>query len=230
MFSPGQIEPGPGQAFSGARSEFAEDSAARLDVEELTNLRAGHFLVSIAQCERSSFILTIKTNSTPYLEPELLGRIASIAAKNDHLENRKQLESLHALANRHNIHGTSRSTPVREILSMAGDKWTTLILEVLQSGTCRYSALHQLVSVLSHERIISHRVLTAKLRVLERDGLVLRHVTPSTPPRVEYQLSQLGQALVEKIESLLNWAEANTSAIQRAREAFDSTPDAVCEE
>jgi DNA-binding HxlR family transcriptional regulator len=167
--------------------------------------------------------LTVKTSSTPLTEAELLKEIASIVIKSDSPQSQKQIESLQKLARRHCAHGTSRSIPVREVLSMAGDKWTTLILEVLQSGTCRYSTLRHLVAVLSHERTISHRVLTTKLRLLERDGLLERRVRPSIPPRVDYELSQLGQALIEKIKSLMSWAEINAAEIQEARSSFDTT-------
>lgn len=163
-----------------------------------------------------------KNGAMPAARSSLRTQITAIANQNDGAaDNALRIKNLQALAQRHSTYGTSRSAPVREILSLTGDKWTALILGILQTGRCRSSALQQLVSVLSHERAISHRVLTAKLRRMERDGLIVRRIWPSVPPRVEYQLSILGQSLMEKIEALLHWAEDNYDAILSARTTFD---------
>jgi DNA-binding HxlR family transcriptional regulator len=70
---------------------------------------------------------------------------------------------------------------------------------------------------------ISQRMLTLTLRGLERDGLVTRTVTPTTPPRVDYALTRLGRTLLDPIMALAAWAEKNRPAIQTSRQRFDDT-------
>lgn len=153
---------------------------------------------------------------------DLLRRITELAREKDNAPaSADRLDNLIELASRHSVYGTSPSAPVREIMHLVGDKWSSLILCILKSGSCRYSNLRELVSVLSHESTISHRVLTSKLRLLERDGLVIRRVWPSVPPRVEYESSDLGKSLTAIIELLLSWAEGNFDDIQKARVLFD---------
>lgn len=169
-----------------------------------------------------------KTSLTPKAQLAALEKIAAVASEDAGESNKAaRVSSLQKLAQRHSTYGTSRSAPVREVLHLVGDKWTSLILGVLDAGPCRYSALRQLVSLLSHESFISQRVLTVKLRLMERNGLVIRRSWPSVPPRVEYQLSPLGKSLTQKIEDLLQWAEKNFQAIQQARASFDSAPRAT---
>jgi DNA-binding HxlR family transcriptional regulator len=105
--------------------------------------------------------------------------------------------------------------PVRDVLSRIGDKWSVLIVALLREGPMRFSELRRSVEG------ISQRMLTLTLRGLERDGLVTRTVTPTTPPRVDYELTRLGRTLLEPIMSLVEWAEKNRPAIQTARERFD---------
>jgi DNA-binding HxlR family transcriptional regulator len=105
--------------------------------------------------------------------------------------------------------------PVRDVLSRIGDKWSVLVVALLREGPMRFSELRRSVDG------ISQRMLTLTLRGLERDGLVTRTVTPTTPPRVDYELTRLGRTLLEPIMSLADWAEKNRSAIQAARERFD---------
>ena len=69
---------------------------------------------------------------------------------------------------------------------------------------------------------ISQRMLTLTLRGLERDGMVTRTVTPSIPPRVDYELTELGFSLAEPVMALGAWAKANLDRIDTAREAFDT--------
>lgn len=156
-------------------------------------------------------------------EKEILKKITALI--NDRGEANFDADSLYRLASRHSTYGTSPTAPVREILHMVGDKWTSLILSVLKSGKCRYSTLRGLVSVLSHENTISHRVLTSKLRLMERDGLVIRKVWPTIPPRVEYESSELGRSLTTVIEALFSWAEANYEVIINARRGLDITSE-----
>jgi DNA-binding HxlR family transcriptional regulator len=108
--------------------------------------------------------------------------------------------------------------PVTEILSRIGDKWSILIVMTLSSGPRRFSEIKRGIDG------ISQRMLTLTLKGLERDGLVRRTVTPSIPPRVDYELTKLGHSLREPVNALGRWAFANRPAILRAREIFDG-PD-----
>ena len=79
-----------------------------------------------------------------------------------------------------------------------------------------------MVARLSEEKAISQRVLTLKLRALERDGLVARSVSADVPPRVSYRLTALGEGLVGEAQRLIAWIEARTVQIHAARAVFDA--------
>jgi DNA-binding HxlR family transcriptional regulator len=106
--------------------------------------------------------------------------------------------------------------PVRDVLARIGDKWSMLVVGNLHDGPLRFSELKRAIEG------ISQRMLTLTLRNLERDGLVTREVTPSIPPRVDYELTRAGKSLLEPIEALSQWAEKNRAAIQKAREKYDA--------
>ena len=104
---------------------------------------------------------------------------------------------------------------VREIIERVADKWTMLVLEVLEEhGVVRFTRLGELVGG------ISQKMLTKTVRQMERDGLVTRTVHPVIPPRVEYQLTPLGRSLGEAFCGVWVWAEKHGEEIERAREAF----------
>jgi DNA-binding HxlR family transcriptional regulator len=105
--------------------------------------------------------------------------------------------------------------PVRDVLNRIGDKWSVLVVALLRDGPMRFNEIKRSVDG------ISQRMLTLTLRGLERDGLVTRTVTPTTPPRVDYELTELGSTLLGPIMSLADWAEKNRGAIQNARVRFD---------
>jgi DNA-binding HxlR family transcriptional regulator len=109
----------------------------------------------------------------------------------------------------------AKDCPFRNVLDQVGDKWSFLILAVLEDGPRRFNEIKRLVGD------ISHRVLTRKLRDLERDGYVARTVHPVRPPRVEYELTPLGRSLLNPIKQFLNWTLDAFPEIKRAREAFD---------
>ena len=115
-----------------------------------------------------------------------------------------------------------REAPAREIPARLGDRWSALLLLVLRTGTYRHAELKRVVSLLAHEESISQRMLTLRLRTLERDGLVERSVMPTVPPRVDYALTPLGQELTQRFFSLVRWIEDRDAEIQAARERFDS--------
>lgn len=107
--------------------------------------------------------------------------------------------------------------PVRQVLDRFGDKWSTLILLMLdKKGTMRFNQLNSTIGD------ISQKMLTVSLRTLEADGLISRKVYPEIPPRVEYQLTELGKSLMPYLESLAAWAEQNIGAILQSREKFAS--------
>jgi len=112
--------------------------------------------------------------------------------------------------------------PVREIVARLGDRWSTLLLLILEAGTFRHAALRRIVSAVSSEKAISQRMLTLRLRTLERDGLVQRKVIPVQPPHVHYSLTPLGQELVAIVKNLLQWIESNHADIMESRSRFSS--------
>ena len=104
-----------------------------------------------------------------------------------------------------------------EVLARIGDKWSILIVSTLGDGPRRFNEIKRLVGG------ISQRMLTLTLKGLERDGLVTRHVTPSIPPRVDYELTALGRDLLRPVAGLGDWARANQDKIRSAREVFDKS-------
>ncbi len=105
--------------------------------------------------------------------------------------------------------------PVSEILSRIGDKWSVLVVTYLGAGSLRFSELRQRIGG------ISQKMLTATLRGLERDGFVTRTVTPTIPPRVDYELTALGKDLLVPVRALADWARRNQPRVEKAREKFD---------
>lgn len=108
---------------------------------------------------------------------------------------------------------------MRNVLAQIGDEWSLLIFAHLRFGTHRFS---ELLGALPD---ISQRMLTQTLRKLEREGLVRRIVTPTTPPRVDYELTDLGRSLIEPLAVLSAWAMEKRPEIERARTAFDRRDD-----
>lgn len=104
---------------------------------------------------------------------------------------------------------------VGTVLSRIGDKWSILVVMMLTDGPRRFNELKRLVGG------VSQRMLTFTLRGLERDGLVSRTVYPTIPPRVEYELTDLGRSLQVPVQALGAWAFSNLPAIQEARSRFD---------
>jgi len=105
---------------------------------------------------------------------------------------------------------------VNDIISLVGDKWSVLIIVLLGSGKQRFSDIKRRVDG------ISQKMLTVTLRGLERDGYVTRTVYPTIPPRVEYELTDLGRDLLVPIRALGQWALANHDRVKRNRAAYDA--------
>jgi DNA-binding HxlR family transcriptional regulator len=115
------------------------------------------------------------------------------------------------------LHGDC--SKVSDILSRVGDKWSVLIIMMLSDGPKRFNALRRSISG------ISQRMLSLTLRGLERDGLVTRTVFPTVPPRVDYELTALGESLLVSVQALGAWAFEHQPAVAAAREAFDARED-----
>ena len=105
---------------------------------------------------------------------------------------------------------------VASVLSRVGDKWSVLIIMLLIDGPRRFNELKRMVGG------ISQRMLTLTLRGLERDGLVTRTVFPTIPPRVDYELTDLGRGLAQPVKALGQWAFEHQPQIQGARDKFDA--------
>jgi len=106
---------------------------------------------------------------------------------------------------------------LRDVLDRVGDKWSVLVMDLLGTGSKRYSELHRAIDG------ISQRMLTLTLRSLERDGLVKRTVTPTSPPRVDYGLTQIGQTLSTQVSALIHWAGDHREYIATSRLRYDLT-------
>ena len=104
--------------------------------------------------------------------------------------------------------------PIRDVLDRLGDRWTLLVLMELQSGTMRFTALRRQISD------ISPRMLSQTLRQLEYDGLVVRTIYSTIPPKVEYALTPLGRSMLKPVSALIEWAGDNHHAVRTARAAY----------
>jgi DNA-binding HxlR family transcriptional regulator len=104
---------------------------------------------------------------------------------------------------------------VLPVLSLVGDKWTVLVIVILRNGPCRFNQLRRSVEG------ISQQMLARTLKALERDGMVTRTAFPTTPPQVQYELSDLGESLSAPVLALGRWAYENLSVIDQARSRYD---------
>ena len=108
---------------------------------------------------------------------------------------------------------------ISTLLSRIGDKWTVLVVQTLADGPRRFNELRREIPS------VSQRMLTLTLRNLERDGLVNRTVTPTIPPRVDYELTELGRSLQKPICGLASWAMDHVADIHAAQARFDTEHD-----
>jgi DNA-binding HxlR family transcriptional regulator len=104
---------------------------------------------------------------------------------------------------------------VSAILARVGDKWTVLVVRQLGDGPRRFSEIRRALGS------ISQKMLTTTLRGLERDGFISRTVFPTIPPRVEYELTQLGIDLLKPVGALGEWAVQNADRVEQAQRKFD---------
>ena len=114
---------------------------------------------------------------------------------------------------------SEETEPLREFLARVGDKWSILLVVTLSrkpNHRARFSELQKSVDG------ISQRMLTTTLRQLERDGLLSREMFPEVPPRVEYELTDLGLSLLEPMRNLVHWIGSSWGSIKKARADFDN--------
>lgn len=106
--------------------------------------------------------------------------------------------------------------PVRNVIARFGNKWALLVILILsEHEKIRFNELRQLIPD------ISSRVLSGTLKTLETDALVLRTTYPTVPPKVEYQLTELGRSLIPIITQLTEWAQTNLKTIVTHRKEFE---------
>ncbi|MFI2239464.1 winged helix-turn-helix transcriptional regulator [Streptomyces chrestomyceticus] len=117
--------------------------------------------------------------------------------------------------------GLRIDAPHRELLDQVLDKWSLAVLDRLCERPCRFNELRRAVPA------VTQKSLTATLRRLERNGVVEREVTATRPVAVTYRITPLGKTLRHPVDTLLAWADAHLSAIERARRAFDEQEDSL---
>ncbi|GAB3844154.1 hypothetical protein GCM10027610_058110 [Dactylosporangium cerinum] len=110
---------------------------------------------------------------------------------------------------------TREDCEVRQILDRIADKWSLLVIALLDKRSLHFTELRRMIDG------ISQRMLARTLRHLERDGLVTRTVHPTVPPRVDYELTALGATLHQTIRALVTWTETHQNDIAAARAAYD---------
>jgi DNA-binding HxlR family transcriptional regulator len=109
-----------------------------------------------------------------------------------------------------------RACPISAVVDLVFSRWTTPILWALNEyGVQRFVELERRLGT------ITSKVLTQRLRQLERDGLVRRQYHPEVPPRVEYEITDLGRSLAPVFAALGEWSATNLSAVEEARAAYD---------
>ena len=105
--------------------------------------------------------------------------------------------------------------PTRLVLDRVGDKWTVLVIDALSDGPLRFTQLRDRIGG------VAPKVLTQTLRTLERDGLLTRTVHAQVPPRVDYEVTELGRSLSGPLAALTDWAETHVGRILHAREEYE---------
>ena len=116
-------------------------------------------------------------------------------------------------------YGDPENCPVRNVIDKFGDKWSLLILMVLEEGeVLRFNEIYGYI------KTISQKMLSVTLKNLEADGLVKRTIYPQIPPKVEYELTPLGKSLLPHLHGLIDWAHNNMNDIKLTRKLFESSP------
>jgi len=113
-------------------------------------------------------------------------------------------------------HSPGRCRQANEVIALVGDKWSVHVVMLLGGGKRRFMEIRRAVDG------ISHKMLTVTLRGLERDGYVTRTIFPTVPPRVEYELTDLGRQLLVPLQALGSWAMEHHARVVEARAAYDA--------
>lgn len=136
----------------------------------------------------------------------------------------EQIEKSRAIYDRHDdqaLVDPKVEKLVEELIGRVADKWTMIILELLvEHQTLRYTQIFKAIGN------ISQKMLTQTLRLMERDGLVARKIYPVVPPKVEYQLTELGLTLSAAFCGVWVWAAEQLNEVAAAREKFDAAKEA----
>ena len=115
-------------------------------------------------------------------------------------------------------YGDPENCPVRNVVDRIGDKWSVLILILLdERGVMRFNEIYGSI------KTISQKMLTVTLRNLQADGLLSRTVYPQIPPKVEYKLTTRGKSLIPHLHSLIIWAQNNMGEIIESRGTFEKS-------
>jgi DNA-binding HxlR family transcriptional regulator len=113
-----------------------------------------------------------------------------------------------------------QACPIGPVVDIVFSRWTTPILWTLNEfGRQRFVELGRVIGT------ITPKVLTQRLKQLERDGLVARTYYPEIPPRVEYEITELGRSLAPLFATLATWTAANMPKVEQARQAFDAAAE-----
>jgi DNA-binding HxlR family transcriptional regulator len=114
-------------------------------------------------------------------------------------------------------YGEAEHCPVRNVIDRIGDKWSVLVLMVLEeANVLRFNEIWGSIQT------ISQKMLTVTLKTLEADGLVKRTVYPQIPPKVEYELTARGKTLLPHLHGLVGWANENMVEIKESREIYQN--------
>lgn len=106
----------------------------------------------------------------------------------------------------------------QSFLELIASKWTVAVLYELDGCTKRYHEIHEAMS-------ITQKSLSVTLRKMERDGFVTRNIYPIIPPRVDYELTQLGKELLDAVNVMSEWLEGHHEEIKKYRSVYDSIKD-----
>jgi len=114
-------------------------------------------------------------------------------------------------------YGDPEHCPVRNVVDRIGDKWSVLVLLLLEEGeVLRFNEIHGSLGT------ISQKMLAVTLKSLEADGLLIRTVYPQIPPKVEYTLTERGKSLIPHLHGLVSWAKNNMDCIKDSRAVFET--------
>jgi DNA-binding HxlR family transcriptional regulator len=131
-----------------------------------------------------------------------------------HFQETPVRETLHETAPRGDVFAAN--CPTRQLLDRIADKWSTLILLILDGEPMRFNGLRRRIEG------ISQKMLSQTLKALERDGLVARAAEATVPVTVTYSITPLGRALIISLQAMIDWAETRMGEVEAAQRAYDA--------